>query len=81
MSILEDKITLAKMVLNVEDESLIEELKGLLILNYEEKFDDLPLHVKEDLKKSIEQANNREFSSVEEGFEEKHFLGMSFLKK
>jgi hypothetical protein len=53
MSILEDKITLAKMVLNVEDESLIEELKGLLILNYEEKFDDLPLHVKEDLKISI----------------------------
>lgn len=69
MSILEDKIQLAKMVLDIEDESLIEQIKGLL-LNQEENFDDVPFQVKEDLKVSLIQAENKEFISYQEVFKE-----------
>ena len=71
MSILEAKIELAKMVLDIEDERLIEQVKGLLLIQQrEEKFDDLPLIVKEGLKESLQQANNKDFISYNDVFKE-----------
>ena len=67
MSILEEKIELAKMVLDIEDESLIEQMKGLLLLQE----DNLPQHIKESINKSIEQANSGNLISLEE-FKIKH---------
>ncbi len=69
MSILEAKIELAKMVLDIEDESLIEQVKGLLLLNQEEE---LPTHIKESINKSISQADSGNTISLEE-FKIKHF--------
>jgi hypothetical protein len=55
MSILEAKIELAKMVLDIEDESLIKRVKGLLSLSQEEDFE-LPNWQKELLDFRMESA-------------------------
>lgn len=66
---LEDKIQLTKMVLDIEDESLIEQVKSFLLPNQEEE---LPKHVKESIIRSISQANSRNLISLAE-FKTKHF--------
>ncbi len=71
ISILEDKIQLAKMVLDIEDESIIEQVKSFLLINMEdEKVDSLPPFVKQGLKESLEQANAGEFISYQDVFKE-----------
>lgn len=69
MSILEDKIQLAKVVLDIEYEGLIEQVKSFLLFKQEE---DLPNYVKESIDKSVAQANNGNLISLEE-FKAKHF--------
>lgn len=72
MSILQEKIELAKMVLDIEDESIIEQMKVLLL----NQAQNLPPHVKESIDKSIEQANSGKLISLEE-FKMKHFFSKS----
>lgn len=70
MSILEDKIQLAKMVLDIEDESLIEQVKDFLTASNTDTIENLPQFVKQGLEKSLEQANAREFVSYQDVFKE-----------
>ena len=69
MSILKGEIQLAKIVLDIEDESLIEEVKNFLLINQEEE---LPEQVKDSINKSISQANSGNLISLE-GFKKRHF--------
>jgi chaperonin GroEL (HSP60 family) len=73
MSILEAKIELARMVLDIEDESLIEQVKNLISFNQEEEGNsDFPSHIKESVIKSIAQADSGNTISLEK-FKQKHF--------
>ncbi len=73
MSILEEKIELAKMVLDLEDLNLIRQIKDLLLNNnHQENLEDLPQHVKEGVIEGLAQAERGELISFDE-FKAKHF--------
>jgi hypothetical protein len=50
------KIELAKMLLETEDTSLLDEIKALFVKREKYFWDDLPIHVKARIKKSIKQS-------------------------
>lgn len=58
MSILEEKIELAKKILSTEDSSLLEEIKELFEGREKDFWDDLPEHVKEGIKRGQQQAKD-----------------------
>ncbi len=58
MSILEQKIELAKKVLETDDLALLEQIKSLFEVNQKDFWDDLPEHMKESVKKGQQQAKD-----------------------
>ena len=65
MNILEEKIELAKKVLELNDINLLEQIKVLLSHDESENVNDLPAHIKGGIYESLKQAENAEFLSYE----------------
>ena len=65
MNILEEKIELAKKVLELNDINLLEQIKVLLSHDERENVSDLPAHIKGGIYESLKQAENAEFLSYE----------------
>lgn len=57
MDLQAQKIELAKMLLETEDTSLLEEIKALFLKHEKDFWDELPHHVKEGITKSQQEAN------------------------
>ncbi|HEX7367482.1 MAG TPA: hypothetical protein VF273_10325 [Pelobium sp.] len=66
MGILEDKITLAKRILETEDPSLLEQVKELFEVRAVDFWDELPEAVKEGIRKGQKEANEGLLTSHEE---------------
>ena len=66
MSILEQKIELAKKVLETDDSLLLEQIKSLFDVKEKDFWIDLPEHVKEGIRRGQEQANDGSLTSHEE---------------
>ena len=66
MDLQTQKIELAKMLLETEDTSLLEEIKALFIKHEKDFWEELPVHVKEGIKKSQQQANEGLLTSHDE---------------
>ena len=58
MSILEDKIELAKRILETDDSSLLEQVKDLFDVRDTDFWDELPQSVKESIKKGQQEAKD-----------------------
>ena len=65
MNILEEKIELAKKVLELNDINLLEQIKVLLSDDEKENISDLPAYIKDGIYESLKQAENAEFLSYE----------------
>jgi hypothetical protein len=63
MDIQAEKIELAKLILSTEDTGIINQIKSLFRDKEEDWWDELPLHVKQGINESLEQANRGEFIS------------------
>ena len=66
MDIQAEKIALAKLILDTDDEGIISQIKLLFKTNDDDLWSDLPAHVKDGIKESIGQANRGEFISLED---------------
>ena len=60
MNIAASKIELAKQILNINDKSLIRQVKALLQVQKDDWYDELPDHVKQSVEKSEKQIANGE---------------------
>ena len=56
MNIQAEKIELAKMLLETDDEKLLEQIKNLFEKREKDFWEDLPNHVKEGIENSLQQA-------------------------
>ncbi|MBC7749614.1 MAG: hypothetical protein H7Z76_13755 [Methylotenera sp.] len=65
MNILEEKIELAKKILELNDINLLEQIKVLLSHYERENVSDLPDHIKNGIYELLKQAENAEFLSYE----------------
>jgi hypothetical protein len=65
MNILEEKIELAKRVLEENDLNLLEQIKFLFDNEEKQNVMDLPLHIKSGIYDSLKQAENQEFILLE----------------
>jgi len=66
MDIQAEKIALAKLILDTDDEGIIGQIKLLFKTNDNNLWSDLPAYVKEGIKESIGQADRGEFISLED---------------
>ncbi len=66
MSLLEDKMRLAKIVLETEGPQLLVQISEVLEIREKDFWLELPNHVKEGIERGIQQADRGEFVSLEE---------------
>ena len=73
MDIQAEKIELVKLLLNEDDPDVISDVRS--ILNHKDFYDDLPDHVKEDIRQGLEDVKNGDVTPHEEvmrNFEQKY---------
>jgi hypothetical protein len=66
MDIQAEKIALAKMILDTNDEAIIDQIKSLFEYSTENSWDGLPAYVRQGVKESVAQADRGEFISLED---------------
>jgi len=66
MDIKAEKIELAKMLLETDDQVLIEEIKALFKSHHKDFWVDLPEHVKKGTIEALQQIENGNFTTLEE---------------
>lgn len=66
MDLKAEKIELAKMLLDTQDETLVQQIRALFKIREKDIWDELPEHVKKGINKSRKQAQNGELIPFED---------------